>query len=331
MIPSVALVLGAGFAVAGGLPATGGLMDGKVRLVSRQQEQRVGEVLASWDTWRRRHGDDAAAFLGAAYRGEVPTANEQVLPGSALPWLWVAQYLAVRVSEHTTGTRAGSSPRHFERLTTPSDVRSHRQLLSEVCSRGRLAGVVTSNYDLLAERVLRHRRVRGRPTPGCHYGGLPGPQIAFGSATPWRQRDGSRNETITLTGALPLCKLHGSLNWERQGLPGVQDEGPVKLWQDLRRSYRLDAPPAIVAPIPETEPPVWLALVWRAAARTLENADEWIVVGYSLPDYDVAIRGLLSRAAHRQRVVVRDHLAADILPRYAALLPDCEVTAGSPL
>ncbi len=71
--------------------------------------------------------------------------NEQVLPGSALPWLWVAQYLAVRVSEHTTGARAGSSPRHFERLTTPSDVRSHRQLLSEVCSRGRLAGVVTSN------------------------------------------------------------------------------------------------------------------------------------------------------------------------------------------
>ncbi len=52
---------------------------------------------------------------------------------------------------------------------------------------------------------------------------------------------------------------------------------------------------------------------------------------YSLPDYDVAIRGLLSRAAHGQRVVVRDPLAADIVPRYAALLPDCEVTTGPPL
>jgi hypothetical protein len=328
---SVALLLGAGFSVAGGLPATGGLMDGQMWVVSGEQSRRVQQVLSSWETWRARHGDDVAGFLHSTYLGHVESAAVGTLPGAKLPWPWVTQYLAARLSEHTTGARGGSSPRNFERLTTPSGVGPHRQLLQELAASGPLIGVVTSNYDLLAERVLRPRAVRGWPTVGFHYAGLPRPQIAQGTPLPWRQRDGTRHAAIELTGEVPLAKLHGSLNWDRQGATGGASGPPVNLWQDLRRSYRLDAAPAIVAPIPETTPPSWLEPVWHAAARLLRTAEQWVVVGYSLPEYDVAIRNLLVDAGHGQRIVVRDPMAATVAERFRSLLPTSEVAAGSAL
>lgn len=326
---SVALFLGAGFAVAGGLPATSGLMDGHIWVVSDEQGRRIEEVLTSWDAWRVRNGDDISTFLHSAYLGQVPTAAANMLPGATLPWPWVAQYLAARLSEHTTGARGGSSPRNFERLTTPSRVGAHRRLL-EGLSTESLLGVVTSNYDLLAERVLRPRPIRGWPITGFHYAGLPRPQIAHGTPLPWPQRDGSRPATVELIGKVPLAKLHGSLNWELWGDRNNVAPG-LKVWQDLRRSYRLDATPAIVAPIPETTPPRWLDPVWAEACRILRAAQTWVVVGYSLPDYDVAIRNLLLEAWRDQHVVIRDPLAAAVAERFRALLPGCDATAGSAL
>jgi hypothetical protein len=306
-------------------------MDGDVWLVSGEQRRRVEEVLTSWDRWRGQHGDDVGGFLHSAYLGDVGSADVGTLPGATLPWTWVAQYLAARLSDHTNGARGGSSPRNFERLTNPSHVLAHLRLLQEVVRSDRsLAGVVTSNYDLLVERALRPRPVRGWPVSGFHYAGLPRPQIAYGTAQPWRQRDGRRNATIELTGEVPLAKLHGSLNWERLARPhGTARD--VKVWQDLRSSFRLDTTPAVVAPIPETEPAPWLEPVWEAAAGILKAADEWLIVGYSLPDYDAAIRGLLGDAARGQRVVVRDPRADFIVGRFRALLPGCDVTVGPAL
>jgi hypothetical protein len=327
----VALFLGAGFSKAGHLPLTRDLLDGQLWIVSRRQQQRVIEVLGSWDAWRAEHGDDVGEFLHAAFRGQVETSTPGTLPGAPLPWPWVAQYLAARLSEHTGGARGGNSPRYFEGLANPSRVGAHQSLFRGLSETGcTLVGVVTSNYDLLAERVLRPRAVRGWPTGGFHYAGLPQPQVAVGTGRPWRARDGSRSRTIELTGEVPLAKLHGSLNWERHG--SAHDVcSTVTIWQDLRRSFRLDATPAIVAPVPEDLPELWLQPIWDAAASLLRSADEWVVIGYSLPVYDQAIRSLLSAAAHGQSIVVRDPRADSLLAAYRELLPDSTVVAGAAL
>lgn len=325
----IALILGAGFSVVGGLPATGGLMDGRVHTPTRALARRVEAVREAWWVWRERNGSDVAMFLHACYRGEVQDPSPDVLSGMPIPWTWVAQYLAIRLSEPTSPRRPGNNPRYFERLTFGSKVAAHKRLFTEVGARGELCGVVTTNYDLLAEKVMRPQPVRGWPVPGFHYAGITRPQYAWGVSGPAGWADARR--VIDLTGAVPLCKVHGSLNWNR--LPGSQE---IELYQDLRLGYRLDANPAIIAPVPETAPAAWLLPQWAEAERILRRADEWVVVGYSLPEYDVAVRLLLDAASRQQSIHplmidVRDPDAARIADRFSMLLPGAQVEPGSGL
>jgi len=46
---------------------------------------------------------------------------------------------------------------------------------------------------------------------------------------------------------------------------------------------------------------VHLSNIWKGAQKTLEKADDWIFVGYSLPDDDLWIRGMLLRAIGARR------------------------------
>ena len=39
-----------------------------------------------------------------------------------------------------------------------------------------------------------------------------------------------------------------------------------------------------------------LLTIWRSALEAMRVADEWIIVGYSLPPEDIAIRSILVRA-----------------------------------
>lgn len=328
-VQKVALILGAGFSVAAGLPLTSELMDGEVWRTSLGLERRVDVVLNAWLEWSALHGKDVPAFLHAAFRGQVTDPTVGLLPDARLPWRWVAQYLAIRLSEHTTGARGGGSPQYYERITTPSHVKSHIQLLRSAAAKSEIVGVVVTNYDLLAERVLRHRLMRRWPLPGFYYAGLARPQFAQGTRAPWRDRPDLAAE-VGLSGNVPLCKLHGSLNWTKLVLPGPRaTDVQVSIWQDLRRNYRLDANPALVAPIPELAPSSWLQPVWVEAERILKDAEHWIVVGYSLPAYDIAIRQLLVRANERlQSIEVRDPVSAEIAARFCSLLPGVDVEPG---
>jgi hypothetical protein len=89
-----------------------------------------------------------------------------------------------------------------------------------------------------------------------------------------------------------LYKLHGSLNWTRVG-------DAVELYQDMRPAFQHGGDAAIVPPISEKETPGWLTNVWQAAERNLAAAHSWIVCGYSLPQFDVAIQAMLQRAGTR--------------------------------
>jgi hypothetical protein len=120
---------------------------------------------------------------------------------------------------------------------------------------------------------------------------------------------------------VPLFKLHGSLNWSLDGLK-------VVIYPDVRPAFRGGGSAAIVPPLPEKETPPWLEPVWSGAEQELARAESWIVVGYSLPEYDVAIQQLLIRAAAPgtvQTVVVHDPYASALAPRWQALRRDLAV------
>jgi hypothetical protein len=86
----------------------------------------------------------------------------------------------------------------------------------------------------------------------------------------------------------------------------------------------------IVAPsyVREVRDPILLE-IWRNALEALRSADEWIIVGYSLPPEDVAIRSMFLRAyqgrdtdATPRIFVVQKEEKEPEVSRYRLLFPD---------
>ena len=90
--------------------------------------------------------------------------------------------------------------------------------------------------------------------------------------------------------------------------------------------------PVIVAPsMVRTIKDPDLLTIWRSALEAMRVADEWIIVGYSLPPEDIAIRSILVRAhsgrgSNRKpptiRVVQRKK-DKQLEGRYRLLFPEC--------
>jgi hypothetical protein len=124
-----------------------------------------------------------------------------------------------------------------------------------------------------------------------------------------------------------VLKLHGSTNWLRCPLCDniyVNPWGPIwvqafKAATDTSNvchcsSTRLEV--QIVSPsyVREMREPNLLS-IWKSALDELRAADEWLIVGYSFPDEDLAVRALFTRAygsrEHRPHITVvqRDEAA----------------------
>jgi hypothetical protein len=163
-----------------------------------------------------------------------------------------------------------------------------------------------------------------------------------------------------------VLKLHGSLNWLRCDLCDniyINPVGPIAylafLLDDepgadtphaaMRRRLRAEGANqchcgyrplshVIVAPsfVRDVRDPILLQ-VWRAALDALRRADTWIIVGYSLPPEDLAIRSMLLRAAASREdrpgplriIVVQGSRKEPELSRYRLLLPEHEFFPGS--
>jgi hypothetical protein len=249
-------------------------------------------VMREWERWRRSEPHQhAEAFI--AY-----------MEGDPL-WPAVVYFIAARLAEPDQ-VRLEHELRYGERLTKPSPNPLHHRLLARVLHDYELVGVVTTNYDLLAERTLRHRPMLRPPTPGFHYVAIPGDALQ-GSST-----FSARHKWVEVTGTVPLCKLHGSLNWT------VTGDG-LRAYVDCRPAFRLETRSYIVAPKPEKDCPAHLRPVWEAAAAILGSAEEWFVVGYSAPEYDVAACDLVASAARQLgRVWVVD-TNEEVANRYTSL------------
>jgi hypothetical protein len=71
--------------------------------------------------------------------------------------------------------------------------------------------------------------------------------------------------------------------------------------------------------------------IWMHALELLRTADEWVIVGYSLPPEDIAIRSLLLRAAHARGAKDRPAITVvqlgedkDTRARYKLFFPGCD-------
>jgi hypothetical protein len=275
-------------------------------------------------TGRRKCSSEVlAGRVACPPRPDDPTLFE--LP---LQWPWAVETVMLRlaVPEPTAPNdplrtkalvvpeRRSNHLRYSGTIDAPARAKTVVRFMRALLPQHYLAGVVTTNYDLLAEQVLRHRPMRRTPEPGFYYGGLPRPQHAHGHR-PWDRFDpyfvGELGD-IELTGTVPVCKLHGSLNWERGG-------HALALFRDQRLVYRHGGTAAIIPPTAQKDAAEWLSPIWGSAEQVLADCDKWIAVGYSLPEYDYAVRDLFRRAATNgaaTSIDLHDPCAEDLAPRW---------------
>jgi len=304
-------IIGAGYSYVAGLPLTRDLFSTDVDVVSDAAGYRFRAV---WEDYRR-------------WQDENPPQNPEeyladlygnILRRLAPRFTWAVELIAAVLATPRGPDLRPISPRYGVRVINPSHCAAHANFWRVVMSPFDEVGVVTTNYDLFVERSLRHRPMRRGFGPGCYYGGLPRPQLLIGTTLPFSVLKPER--WVELTGAVPIYKLHGSLNWSKA-------KDGLETYQDLRPAFRHGGDAAIVPPVLEKDVPPWLRPIWSGAEKTLSEAECWIVCGYSLPTYDVAVNQLLRRAAEGRvkHIFVLDPNGSDLHHRYLSIAPRSEV------
>jgi len=347
----ICCILGAGYSHVAGAPLTRDLFAARdVAVSSEAARRRFQTVWNDYEAWLSenpsrnpeeyladllKHGRSAAWTVNERYvlsrsHLEAPAAIEtqrstfsfpdfpvptRIIP----PFKWAVELLGAALATPLPSDGTVTNFRYGARVTFPFHCDSHFAFWREVTRKASHVAAITTNYDILIERGLRHRRMTRVFGPGCYYGGIPKPQLLRGTQQPGAHQ----GNYIELEGAVPVYKLHGSLNWSRAG-------AGLKLFQDLRPAFRGGGDAAIIPPIPEKEIPTWLRPVWSGAEGELARVAIWIVCGYSLPSYDVAITELLRRTAiagNLRRILVLDPHASDICCRYSTIAQNVQVMA----
>lgn len=319
MKSSIVCFLGAGFSYVAGVPLAKDLLKPN-RLIetSERSRQRFLAVREHYENWQKDHPNEAPE----QYMGLVYTRSAGPNPPN---WDWVAEYVgAVIASAGTPPASLNRNPRYSNRINRPFDCAAHQQFWKVLLQITQDVSVITTNYDILIERALRHRRMHRPPSPGCFYGGLARPQILTGAAQPFSRW--SQDRTITMTGTIPVFKLHGSLNWTLDG-------ASIVTFQDMRLAFRDGGTAAIIPPVPEKLVPPWLQDIWCEADASLRRSEVWVVCGYSMPAYDFEVLRLLKTAGIGRPLTIflLSPDANALQERWANLLPQANIICLSGL
>jgi len=300
-------IVGAGYSHAAGLPLAKDLLDIDCHISSSEAKDRFQAVWTNFDDWRMHNpGKGPEEYLGYLYGMGAVIGQPH--------FRWAVELVMAVLATPLASDRRAANPRYISRITNPSWCLAHKDLWQLLLEATSSLSVVTTNYDLLVERSLRHSPMRRVFGPGCFYGGLARPQMLRGVALPFSVRRALR--VIEMNGLVPVYKLHGSLNW-------CLRRGSLEMFQDARAAFRRGGEAAVVPPTTEKAVPDWLKPVWIEAEERLSEAGCWVVCGYSLPQYDSAIRTLLKRAATRtvQTIVLLDPNSTQLASSYADVAP----------
>jgi hypothetical protein len=290
--------LGAGFSKwAAGLPVAAELFDFALKPFGIREEDKLRRVIQLKAAWDAEHG----AGTAEQFIAEMLTKASDIR--GAVLW-----YIVRRLSEPYIWIEwhSGKWRRHVlmidenRRLERPGVTRARDFIVGLGCD---ITGVLTANYDLLIEYALG--------TKLFNYGR--GAEVLIGRGpyptSQWRN-------PVTLTGSLPLAKMHGSISWNSKGR-----------YTDGRRGLTGNA--LVVAPTPVKTPPAALATVWKLAGRMLEQSRRLLVFGFAFNPYDDA---LLHHLAEYGRGL-REVMLMGIMPnaeRAARVWPHANVSMVPP-
>lgn len=288
------VLLGAGFSCwAAGLPVARGLFDFAIEPFGPREEGRLRRVMGLKRDWDDLHPDgEAEQFIGEALcMGQQQRKDLlwYVTRRLSEPFIWT-EFHAQRWRRHVYMIDENRAPKPGADFI--------RALARSSCS-----GIITTNYDMLVEYALTTR--------GFNYG-VHGERLVGRGPYPLSQWQ----NPVTLRGATPLAKLHGSVSW---------DDGAR--YTDGRRGLTGNA--LIVAPTPEKLPPPALASTWALAAQILRRSTRLLVFGFAFNPYDLAVLELLRLGG----ADLRDVLLVNTDPsveRAAQLWPRATVRVAAP-
>jgi NAD-dependent SIR2 family protein deacetylase len=329
------LFLGAGASAHFGLPMTSGILAEIVERIENEKlfgpqgdrRQRLGHILAELlpglDSWRNKdHGEktwkDTLPWITEvlslidhlmAYENSMSgQLRVQDLPQARrLLEQAISEVLArgngSMLSDVPDRTREDDElarrryPHLFERqLSQHEDL---RRLAHWVVNEPGGCSVITTNYDMLLDSEI-FPLMNGYEEIWKN--------IDFG----FSPREGNQ-DTIYAPPAKPkvsLYKLHGSLNWLRCARCGriyVNPSGQIAYLAFEDEITQANSCHCGYAPLQHVMvTPSFLRTVhdpnlyqiWHNALEALRRARQWFIIGYSLPQEDLAIRSLLLRAYH---------------------------------
>jgi hypothetical protein len=303
------VILGAGFSHVAGLPLTKDLF-GSAELpksFSRTEADSHKRVALAYKQWAERTGEtNAELWLKELYYSD--------------PSIFAVEFndairfaMARLVILHKGNWRTAP---YMHGITRSVESVIHRRFWTEIRNCFNLKSVVSMNYDILAEQGLKLSYCEKRTPPLCHYGGFPARQFVK-KLLDVRTR---AYEDVQLGSEIAMFKMHGSINW-------CDEPHGFKIHDDVRGVFRTGSKygtMAIVPPIPGKDGPPWLTKVWEYAARNLRISTIWIICGYSMPDYDDALKKFFFEAAVNtpcKRVFILDPNSEALVSKWRVILP----------
>lgn len=295
----ISLLLGAGFSKwAADLPVARGLFDFEVNTLGPREQAKLKLVRKLKKDWDAKHPEAyAEQFIEYALASRDEKVKRSVLwyvvRRLSEPYIW-REWRAQRWRRHVLMI---DENRKFDR----PGVKTAKTFLSKFMTQ--LSGIITTNYDLLAEYALG--------TKLFNYGHQ-GERLTGRGAYPVSQW----KNPVMLRGTIPLAKVHGSISWDTDAR-----------YTDGRRGLTGNA--LIVAPTPEKKTPSKLRREWELSAQILRDSSRLLVFGFAFNPYDEALLNHLRiNAGHIQKVML-----VDISPRpdrAEKIWPQAEVSSMLP-
>ncbi|HWC48440.1 MAG TPA: hypothetical protein VG448_06130 [Solirubrobacterales bacterium] len=267
--PATVIFLGAGFSSVAGVPLASELFRDELMVDRLVRQRLVQAVRTRWLTWHEKTKGTPEEYLA------------DLADAGGLPWkeaVWYASLVIALQMGELRPIGFEQQPTVIKQNLDRRSVPAHENFWTAVFTNARVVAVVTTNYDILAERGMRHLPRPRVPRPGFNYGA--GEEYLAGGGYP----SYSHIQRIVTGGSVPLLKLHGSVSWAERNRKLVK-------YHDCRPAIQGDA--LIVAPVRGKQPPRLLAPIWERAHAAIAEAEQLLVVGYSLPEYDDRVTELL--------------------------------------
>jgi hypothetical protein len=221
----------------------------------------------------------------------------------------------------------------YQAMNVPACLKKFGDWIQYLIRSGESVSIISTNYDISVENEL----FRGWTTPAI--------EDHFDFGIEWRDPSQDQLHPRPKDPACRIYKLHGSLNWLHCPLCDhiyINTKGSI-IHQAFREE-RVDAntcdcgywplDPLIVAPSSVRDVRNSnLMEIWRHSLEAMRRANKWIIIGYSFPPEDIAIRSMFQRAysSSIQKPIVKvvqfkANLATE--GRYRIIFPGCEYETG---